>query len=155
MKKISVSLLALFFCSLADGQVLQQSDGTYLSPYCAVGDDVFGSTSGTQSYRGLEDSYAVRKPDGGLISITAKRGIGCEVTLRQDEGKVFAHVTARRVSYDLPTTDKDKILLAVPKQRVNYWEKDIDLTNVDQVAFSQEEISLNMKLIVGILRTKP
>jgi hypothetical protein len=155
LKKVSISFLALFLCSSVHGQVLQQADGTYLSPYCAVGDDVFGSTPGVQSYDGAEDGYAVRKPDGGLRSTTAKRGIGCEVALRQDKGKVFAHVVARRLSYDLPATDKGKILSAEPTPRVDFWEKEIDLTNVDQVALSQKEVPLNLKLVVGVLRTKP
>jgi hypothetical protein len=155
LQKSILFLLPLWLCSSAYGDDFRQADGTYVSPYCAVGDEVFGSTPGANSYSGTEDPYAMRKPDGGLIAIAAKRGIGCEVVLRPENGKVLAHVIARRISYDPPALDKDKVLLTEPKSRVNYWEKDFDLTNVDQIGLSQEEVPLKMKLVVGVLRTKP
>jgi hypothetical protein len=44
--------------------------------------------------------------------------------------------------------DKEKILLKEPKSRVEYGEKEVDLTNIDRVEFSQDEVPLNMRLAV-------
>ena len=148
-------LLAGMFGAVSHAQVIQQADGTYLSPYCAVGDGELSAMPGASSYANDRKGYALRKTDGGLQSVAAERGIGSEVSLRKAGNKVVARVVARRVSFAPLVMDKDKILLEEPKSQVEYWEKEVDLTTVDRVEFSQTEVPLNMKLAVGVLRTTP
>lgn len=110
---------------------------------------------GANSYANNRKGHALRKADGGLMSVAAERGIGCEVTLHETDNKVVARVVARRVSFEPLVMDNEKILLEKPKSRVEYWEKEVDLTAVDRVEFSQSEVPIGMKLAVGVLRMKP
>jgi hypothetical protein len=132
----------------------EKFDGAYVSPYCAVGDDHFGSVPGVRSYDYHSDGFALRKPDGGLISVQAERGVGCEVTLHQTSGKLIAHVIARRVSIEPLVKDKEGILLEAPKSRTDYWEKEVDVSTVDRMEVSQADNPLQLKVVVGVQRTK-
>lgn len=155
MNKFIVTLSTLMFTISAHAQIIQQADGMYVSPYCAVNDSEFSSIPGVDSYQNYIDGAAFRKSDGGLLAVPIERGIGCKVTIREEGKKLFAHIIARRVSVEPLVMDNEKILLVMPKSRIDLWEHDVDLSTIDSVEFLRDDVPLNMNVIVGVVRTKP
>jgi hypothetical protein len=150
--KQSSILFALMLTSSAYGQVKLSSD-VYATAYCGVADGKMTSFPGIKSYESDSEGHALRKSDGGLLAVSVERGIGCEVALRESAGSLFAHVVARRVSVEPLVFDKEQNLLQEPKPKVDYWERDVDMSKVDRVEFSEDEVPLRMRVIVGILRS--
>lgn len=146
--------MSVFIFSISTHAQIIEHNGMYISPYCAVNDHEFSSMPGIASYRNYIDGAAFRKPDGGLLAVPLEHGIGCKVTIREEEKKLIAHIIVRRVSFEPLVRDKEEILLVMPKSRTDLWEHDIDLSTVDKVEFIRGEVPLNMNVIVGVVRTK-
>lgn len=121
--------------------------------YCGGADEERASGPGRNSYAFDRETYALCKPDGGLLAVWVERGIGCEVTLRETGGKLSAHVLARRVSVEPLALEKGKILLQEPKSKVDYWESDLDMSTADRVELSANEVPLRMRVVVGVIRS--
>lgn len=153
--RIEMLLNCLFVAALpnfAVAQVVLEPRMQGALPYCGVLANDRSSFPGQHVFMPNTITHAMRKADGGLIGVPVTDGIGCDVSVKNEGGKLIAHVTARRVTVEPLEFDSDHVLVRAPKEKVDVWEKSVDLTVQDRVEFGSIETKLGFTVVVGVQR---